>query len=148
MVLGHGLVADAGVLVRLLGLREVLLRDDAAFYEYLHTLVFLLRHLVGYTGFLHGVALGDVARRKQDERHAFAHAHALGYFPLERHDACHGGYGYPLVALRGQYLPAGLDDLGEVARFYGTCLYACGLCLGGRHDDFVRGTFGMGGFGV
>ena len=130
-------VADAGVLVRLLGLSEVLLRDDATLYECLHAFVFLLRHLVGYAGFLHGVALGDVTRRKQDERHAFAHAHALGYLSLERHDAGHGGYGYPFVTLCGQHLPAGLDDLGEVARFYGTCLYACGLCLGGRHDDFV-----------
>ena len=67
---------------------------------------------------------------------------------LERYDPRYRGYSYPLVALGGQYLPAGLDDLGEAAGFHHAGFYACGLCLGGRHDNFVRGAFGVGGFGV
>lgn len=63
-----------------------------------------------------------------EQRTAFAYLHTFDYLVAERYDTSYGGNGYAFIALCGQYLSAGLDDLVKGARFYGADLYTC--CLG------------------
>ena len=148
LVLGHGLVADAGVLVGFLGTGKVLLRDDAVGQQGLHAFIFLLGGLVGHAGFLHRVAFGHLVGREGQQGFTFAHAHSFDDASPEVDHAADRSHGHTLVALRGQYLSAGLDDAMEGAGLYFTDGHAGRLGLVGREDDFVASAVSMGFFGL
>ena len=103
----------------------------------LHAFVFLLGGLVGHAGFLHRVAFGQPVGREGQQGFALAHAHSLDDVSPQVDHAADGSHGHALVALCGQYLSAGLDDLVEGAGLDFTGFHARRLCLVGREDDFV-----------
>ena len=143
MVLGHGFVADAGVLIGFAGSGKVLLRDDAVGEQGFHTFVFFLGGFVGYAGFLHGVAFSHLVGREGQEGFAFAYAHPFDDAALQVNHTTDGSHGHPFVALRGQYLSAGFDDLMEGAGLYFAGHHAGRLGFVGREDDFVASFVGV-----
>ena len=131
------------------GLGKFLFGNNLAGYQRLHTFVFFLADFVGDTGFLYGVTFGHVLRREGKQRSAFAYLHTFDYLVAERYDTSYGGNGYAFIALCGQYLSTGLDDLVKGARFYGADLYTCCLGFGWWQDYFTAaGTVPFFGFVV
>ena len=143
LVLGHGFVADAGILIGLAGSGKVFLGDDAVGEQGLHAFVFLAGGLIGHAGFLHRVAFGHLVGREGQQGFARSHAHPFDDASPQVDHAADGGHGHTFVALCGQYLSAGLDDPVEGAGLYFTDGYACRLGFVRREDNFVAASVGF-----
>ena len=137
MVLGNGFIADAGILIGLPGLGEVFFRNDFVGKQFFHPFVFLLGCFVGNPRSLYGISVCHILGRKHYEGSAFADAHALYYFSMERNDTGHSGYCNTFVALCSHNPAAGLNHLIESTRFDDARLHAGGLRLSRRQYDFV-----------